>query len=112
MNTLKELLLNRKAELDLSFRGLAARSAGLVSHSTLHEIANDKHSMVFNPETLQGIALSIGVSQEAVRDAAGYARDVPTKFRLSPRADKLTDPERRAVESLVTALLTLHKERE
>jgi hypothetical protein len=59
MTPLQELLVNRMSELDLSFRGAAARSGGLVSHGTLNNIALGRHSGNYDDETLRGIALAI-----------------------------------------------------
>ena len=110
MTPLQTLVLTRMAELGLSFRTAAARSGGNVSHSTLNNIVLGKHGGQFDDETLHGIALALDLPQSRVREAVGATRDAPTEFRLPRKANKLSPAERRAVLTLVDALLEHHSE--
>lgn len=105
MTPLQEMLVNRMSELDLSFRGAAARSGGLVSHGTLNNIALGRHSGNYDDDTLRGIALAVDVPLSRVRDAAGLDRQSPTEFRLPKKASRLTPAQRKAILTMVDALL-------
>ena len=105
MTPLQQLILDRMAELDLSYRGAAQRAGGLVSHATLNNIALGRHSGVFDDDTLRGIALGLDLSLSAVRRAAGEKPTAPTEFRLPKKANRLTPAQRRAVLQVVDALL-------
>lgn len=110
MTPLQTLIVNRMAELGLSYRSAAARSGGLVSHATINNIVKGTHAGSFNDETLRGLALAVDVAQSRVREAAGMSRESPTEFRLPKKANKLTAQDRRAVLAMVDALLDHHSE--
>lgn len=103
-NPLQRLVANRLAELELTYRAAAARSGGLVSHSTLHNITKGRVGRM-EDDTLRGIALAIDVPVSQVRDAAGRAAGSETEFRLPKKANLLTDSQRRAVIRMVNAML-------
>ena len=110
MTPLQTLIVTRMAELGLSYRSAAARSAGLVSHSTLNNIVLGTHGGTFDDETLHGIALAMDLPQSRVRDAAGASKEAPTEFRLPKKANKLSPTERRTILAMVDALLQHHPE--
>lgn len=105
MTTLPELIKNRMAELELSYRDLARAAGGLVSHGTIHAIASGRHAGHYDDKTLQGIALAINLPQSKVREAAGMDPRTPTEFRLPKKANRLTASERKAILAMVDALL-------
>ena len=118
LTTLRELIANRRSELDLSFRAAAEKSAVgtgparrlLVSHSTLARLeAGGGQGTKINDDTLQGVALALDLPLSKVREAAG-APAPHEEFRLPKKASQLTDAERKAILSMVDALLAHHKD--
>jgi hypothetical protein len=105
-NDLQRLVSERMAELGLSYRRAAAKSGGKVSHGTLNTIATGRHSWRVDDSTIEGIALALDVDESVVRAAVGRAQRAPeTEFVLPRRANRLSAQERRAVLSMVDALL-------
>jgi hypothetical protein len=104
-NPLQQLVKDRMAELDLSFREAARRSGGKVSSSTLNNIAIGRQGKHLDDSTLQGIALALDVSQSKVRAVAGTSPDKPVPIRWPKDVDRLTDRQRRAVLDVITAFL-------
>lgn len=98
--------MNRLAELDLSYRRAADRSGGLVGYATLNNIVLGVRQPVhYNEDTLRGISLALDVPLSRVREAAGEVPKTPTEFRLPKRASRLSPKQRRAILSMVDALL-------
>jgi hypothetical protein len=108
---LQKLVVERLTRLgssrrSLSYRAAAARSQGLVSHGTIGRIARGQHTGVLSDETLDGLALALGVPRTYIEKAAGIFRErPPQKFTLPPRASLLSHKEREVVLSVVDALL-------
>lgn len=109
MNSLQKLVLDRMAELDLSFRRAADKSGGMVSSATLNKIAVGKPVGRITDEVLQGVSLALDVPLSKVRTAAGEAATQPTEFRLPKKANKLSAKERKTVLSMVDAFLAAHE---
>lgn len=106
-NDLQQLVTERMTELALSYRGAAAKSEGLVSHGTLNAIATGRHSLRINANTVRGIALALDLEQAVIEQAIGRAaRASLDVFVLPERASKLNVQERRAIVSMMDALLT------
>lgn len=107
MNDLQRLVKGRMGELDLSYRGAAAKSEGMVSHATLNNIVTGRHSWKIDDKTMRGIAKALDVDLGVVESAVGRAvRIADTEFVLPARANRLSPQERRAVLSMIDALLT------
>jgi hypothetical protein len=88
------------------YRTLARRSGGLVSHSTLNNIAIGRHSGHLTDERIRGIALCLNLAASRVAEMAGSElTDSLPPFRLPPRANQLSQPQRRVVLSVVDAIL-------
>ena len=51
------------AEKELNYREVARRSGGLISHSTVYDIINERNKNV-STKTLQGLAKGLGVSED------------------------------------------------
>lgn len=103
---MQELVANRLAELDLSYRRAAAKAGGLVSHSTLNQIVLGRVQFENRQEeVLRGIALAIDVPLSKVLEAAGEPPKLPTEFRLPKKANKLTPKQRKAILTMLDALL-------
>jgi transcriptional regulator with XRE-family HTH domain len=93
------------------YRTLARRSGGRVSHSTLNNIVNGRHSGEVGRERIDGIALALGISAREVGEMLGVsAGDPPPPFVLPERARWLTQPQRRLVISMVDELLRVGKD--
>jgi hypothetical protein len=113
VDALQQLVLDRMAELDLSFRVAAERSRIghgknsrlLVSPATLNNIALGKRTFRAKDETLDGIAMALDVAPSVVREAADRPVDKPVKFDLGPKGDRLNARQRRAVIAMVNAML-------
>ena len=89
------------------YRSLARRAGGLVSVSTLNNIATGRHSGRVTDESIRGIALSIGKpAQEIARILGAELTDELPPFVLPKRANRLTQPQRRVILSVVDAILT------
>ncbi|MWA07857.1 hypothetical protein [Streptomyces sp. BA2] len=110
-NDLRELVTMRLAELGsperpLSYRAAAARSSGRVSHGTIGRIARGDHAGLLTGETIDGLALALGVHPTVVEQAAGMYRERPLEpFHMPARADRLTRRERGVILAMVDALL-------
>jgi hypothetical protein len=109
--SLQMLVRARMRELGLSYEGAAARSAGLVSHGTLHRLAVGLHQGRLREGTLQGVALALDLPQSAVRQALPLAhRPRDRRFALPPRADQLSTNDRRLILDHVDRLLANYRE--
>ena len=105
---MQKLVNERLQALGLSYRAAAARANGLLSHTTIQRIANGDSAGSWSTKTLRGLSLALDVPLSEVEKAA----QVPaqgTKFRVPPEWDRLTQPERAAVQAMVNALLKAHK---
>lgn len=88
------------------YRTLARRSGGLVSHSTLNNIVIGRHSGNLTEDRIRGIALALNVATSKVAEMAGVdMTDAMPPFKLPQRADRLSQPQRRLIISIVDALL-------
>jgi hypothetical protein len=89
------------------YRNLARRSAGLVSSSTLNNIATGRHSGRLTDSSIRGIALCVErPAGEIARMLGTEFTDELPPFELPRRASRLTQPQRRVVLSVVDAILT------
>jgi transcriptional regulator with XRE-family HTH domain len=108
MTPMQKLVIERRAELDLSLRDVAARSGGGVSAATLSMIESGRHRWQFDDKTLRGIALGLDLPISKVRDAADVAGEV-VEFRLPKRTEKLlTAADRRAIVAIAEQLAKAH----
>jgi hypothetical protein len=89
------------------YRSLARRTGGLVSVSTLNNIATGRHSGRLTDASVRGISLAIGVpAKEVARISGTTLADELPPFVLPKRANRLTQPQRRVILSVVDAILT------
>lgn len=108
---LQKLVTERLAELGdrrgpLSTRQAALRSDGLISYETLRLLAEGQHSGRLKDDTVAGLALALDVPRSKVLAAMGRSITQPLgRFELPERADYLTRPQRRAVLSVIDAIL-------
>jgi hypothetical protein len=100
------LVRRRLRELGLSYEAAAARSSGLVSHGTLHQLASGAHGGRLREGTIQGVALALDLPQSTVRAALpGDVEPRTRPFVLPPRADHLDARQRRRVLDYIDRLL-------
>lgn len=90
-------------ELGLTLRGAAERSGGLVSHANIANIVHGTHGPAYSERTMKGLALAIDVPYSRVVEAV--EKGLPDDFRLPKKARDLTMAQRRAVLSMIDALL-------
>lgn len=107
--TLRELVLNRLAELGtergpLSYRDAAAKSGGLVSAPTLHLIGQGTHNGDITDRVLKGVARAIEMPLAEVVEAANRSKFRPP-VTLPPRSADLNQRERRALIAVMDAFL-------
>ena len=104
---LQRLVLDRLAELGLSYREAAARvPGGRLKHQTLSAIGRGEHSGRIRDETAQAIAVALDCKVSDVRRAAHMSQvQPPTEFRLPARARNLTPAQRRAIIATIDAFL-------
>jgi len=106
-NELQRLVSERMSELSLSYRRAAARSGGKVSHGTLNSIVTGRHSWRLDARTVEGIAQALELEPAAIETAVGrVSRSAESEFVLPQKANRLNAAERRAVLSMIDALLT------
>lgn len=106
-NELQQLVSERMRELSLSYRRAAARSNGKVSHGTLNSIVTGRHSWRLDARTVEGIAEALDLQPAAIDAALGrVTRSAESEFVLPQKANRLNAAERRAVLSMIDALLT------
>ncbi len=109
MTPIQRLIVNRLAELDLSYRRAAAKSSGLISSATLNAIATGRRAGLPNESTMKGIALALDLPVAKVRETFGLSGGEVVEFRLPKQANHLTPAERKAVLAMVNALLKGHE---
>lgn len=104
---LQKLVIDRMADLDLSYRAAAARTDGLISHGTLNYIAlGQQKPGSITGRTIRGLALALDLPVSKVEKAVADSGDaLPVEFRMPKKADKLTPKQRKAVLAFVNALL-------
>lgn len=105
MDALRKLILDELAKQKLSLREAAARSEGLVSHSTLGLIAQGRHSGNLTDKTLAGIALALNQPVGKVRTAYGLPAKEPQPFVLPDKAAYLNPKQQRAILAMIDAFL-------
>jgi hypothetical protein len=89
------------------YRGLARRSGGLVSVSTLNNIATGRHTGRLTDQSIRGIALAIGMpAREVARVVGADLTDELPAFVLPKRANRLSQPQRRVVVAVIDAILS------
>jgi hypothetical protein len=89
------------------YRNLARRTGGLVSVSTLNNIATGRHSGRLTDDSIRGIALAIGRPADDIARITGTElTDELPPFVLPKRANRLTQPQRRVIVSVVDAILS------
>lgn len=107
MTPLQQLVVDRLAELNLSYRAAQDRAGKLVTHSTINNIAMGRTQWDGIPnKTLRGLALALDLPYSQIEQAwKDSCAAPPTEFRLPKKADKLTPSQRKAVLAFVNALL-------
>ena len=105
---LQKLVIDRMAELNLSFRAAADRAGGLVTHGTINNITQGRsHGSGISDRTIRGLALALDLpysqDEKAWHETQGIT-DAPV-FKLPKKADKLTPVQRKAVLAYINALL-------
>ncbi len=109
MTTLSELVSAERKKQRLSLRGVADRSGGLLTASTVHAIERGERGRV-EDETLDGLAKGLDVGLDRLRRAAGVKPpDTSEPFVLPRRASRLSRKEREVVLAMVDALLEAKK---
>lgn len=107
MTPLQELILDRLAELELSYRDAAERTKGSaheISFGTINQLANGRGGPV-KDSTIRGLAKALDVPVGTVRLAVGRSENEPTEFDLPDKAKYLTPKERRTILLMIDALL-------
>lgn len=108
---LQELILDRLAELNLSYRAAADRTKGSaheISFGTINQLANGRGGPVTD-RTVRGLAKALDVPVGKVRLAVGRSETEPTEFLLPEKAKHLTPRQRKAILHMVDALLDQQK---
>lgn len=113
VTTLQALAQRRLRDLGshgepLSARQAALRAEGLVSYETLRLIVKGEHSGRISPQVAEGLSLALQVPLEQIY-AAARKRAPQGPFMLPPEADSLDPKERKAVLSVVDAILSAHE---
>lgn len=111
---LRSLVERRLRELGdrtgpMSVRAAADRSRGQVSYETLRLIAVGQHSGKISPQVAEGLSLALDVPVSSIYQAAGRPRP-QGRFDLPERADALNARERKAVLSVIDAILAAHED--
>jgi transcriptional regulator with XRE-family HTH domain len=103
VHPLQRLIINRLADLGLTYREAADRSSGLISFGRLNQIANGNLGNL-TEKTIRGIALACDVPPAAVRELA--VSDVePVQFRLPERTAYLSPRSRKLLMDMTNTLL-------
>ncbi len=111
VRNLQELMAERLGVLGdrrgpMSTRQAASRAGGKVSYETLRLLARGDHSGKLTDDTVDGLALALDVPRSRVLAAMGrqMGQSLPP-FTLPDRAHQLTRSQRKAVLSVVDAIL-------
>lgn len=108
---LQRLVRERLIELGskdrpLSVRDAAARANNAISHETIRQIAAGEHSGRMEDRTVNALAVAIDVPRSRVLQALHRTQTQPLQpFRLPERANRLGLRQRRAVLTVVDAML-------
>lgn len=111
VRNLQQLVADRLSELGdrrgpLSARQAAARSNGKVSYETLRLLLRGEHSGKLTDDVVEGLSLALDVPRSRVLGAMGRQLEQPLPpFTLPARADLLTRPQRKAVLTVIDAIL-------
>jgi len=111
-NELQALVVRRLTELGdggapLSYKRAAMRSNGRISHEIIRQIALGNKSAGLADQTIEGLAVALGVDVADVFAALRTPRP-SSRWNWPSRFDRLTDPERRLVEDFAAALLNAY----
>lgn len=119
VTALGALIEDQRARLGLSFRELARKTGGKLSHNRFQQLARDPLVNVPPTETLQVLAEVLQLPQSVVVDAAlesvGLRRSSAPSSRwvtIAHTAEEMPDAKRRALERQVQALIDLYREEE
>jgi transcriptional regulator with XRE-family HTH domain len=103
MNTLGELIKERRLAKNLSKRALAEKAG--ISHTEVHRIENGERKNPSIP-VLNSLADALGISKETLLQTAGYVNenqaDVPLIERVFP--DLKTEKQQNTVQKIVDGL--------
>lgn len=103
VHPLQRLIIDRLAELGLTYREAAERSSNLISFGRLNGIANGRLGQL-NEKTIRGIALALDVPIKTVRESCQMPVS-PTEFRLPARSVYLSPQSRRLLMDMTNRLL-------
>lgn len=110
---LQELVLRRLEELGepgrpLSYKAVELASRGRVSHETVRQIAVGIHSGRLTDRTAEGLAAGLRLPVDQIYKAAKVRRP-GSRWRWPEEFDRLTEPERRVVESVAAGFLRAYE---
>lgn len=109
MDPLRWLVITRLQELGtkdhpMSPRAAAERANGAISHSTLYNIAQGRHTGRITDKVARGLAAALDMPIERVYEAAG-ASQPQTRWTLPEKFDRVALEHRGMFEDLVAAFL-------
>jgi DNA-binding Xre family transcriptional regulator len=104
LSSLGEFITQRMNALDLSYRQVAERSGGLVSHAQVHHLASGKgRSQGITEDVLEGLCKALRCRPADILDRLDV--EVGVIYESPPEADFLTAEQRRIVDSVIRALV-------
>jgi hypothetical protein len=106
MTPMQRFVLNRLAELNLTYRGAADRSEGLVSFGTINQIATGRHTGRLTPRAQRGLALALDVPLGKIEQVYAESQDAPAAmYRLPERANQLSPKQFKALLAVMDGFL-------
>lgn len=106
MTPMQRFVLDRLAELNLTYRAAADRSEGLISFGTINQIATGRHTGRLTPRAQRGLALALDVPLGKIQKVYEETQAAPVEtYRLPERANKLSPKQFKALLAVMDGFL-------
>lgn len=107
LSSLAEFITERMDALGLSYRQVAQRSGGLVSHAQVHHLASGKgRSQGITQDVLKGLCKALRCTQADILDRLDVEYGVA--YEPPPEAAWLSEEQRRVVDAVIRQLAAKH----
>jgi DNA-binding Xre family transcriptional regulator len=107
LSSLAEFITQRMNVLDLSYRQVAERSGGLVSHAQVHHLATGKgRSQGISEDVLKGLCKALRCKPADILDRLDV--EVGVIYTPPPESAWLSEEQRRVVDAVIRQLAAKH----
>lgn len=107
LSSLAEFITQRMDTLGLSYRGVAQRSGGLVSHAQVHHLASGKgRSQGITEDVLKGLCKALRCKPADILDRLDV--EIGVIYEPPPESAWLSEEQRRVVDAVIRQLAAKH----